>query len=131
MSHQGSFSRYSLLYADHHEPIAEENEIYRKAKFEALNNHVLRFSCAFQALVVEALRRGNNPKIFSFNRAAFLQRLESARSTLNDFYEGKISLIEAEAVLRPFVADTLNGIQVQNTTFITKEALLSIQKIKI
>lgn len=131
MSHQGSFSRYSLLYSDHHEPIANENEIYRKAKFEALNNHVLRFSCAFQALVVEALRSGKNPTIFSFNRAAFLQRLELVRSSLNDFYDGKISLIEAEAVLRPFVADALNGIQVQNTSFITKEALLSIQKIKI
>lgn len=111
--------------------VEEENEAFRKAKLEALNNQVLRFSCAVRALITEALRASNNALRFSFNRPAFESDLEALRPVLDSFYEGKISIFEAEHFLRPVVLDSLYGIPVANSSFLTKEALRSIEKIKI
>ena len=111
--------------------IDEENENFRKAKIEALNNQVLRFSCAIRGLIVETLKASNNSLKFSFNRVIFENDLEKLRPILDAFYDGKISIFEAEHFLRPVVINSLQGMPVMNTFFLTKEALLSIQRIKI
>lgn len=108
-----------------------ETEAFRVAKVEALTNHVLRFVSAIRGLVAEALSRNRKPILHSFDGTRLMEELEPTRPVLNDFYAGKTTLHEAESVLRPFVSESLRGLELPNTFSFTRDALRSIDRIRI
>lgn len=110
---------------------AAETEVCRLAKVDALTNHVLRFVGAIRGLVAQALSRNRKPILHSFDGVRFAQELESVRPILNGFYAGEIPLNKAESVLRPFVSESLRGLELPNTFSFTRDALRSIDRIRI
>ncbi len=113
------------------EESAAENEIWRIAKVEAINNHALRFSCAVKSALLYELKSRKLSTTTHFNGFQFQEDIKAVLPTLNGFCEGKISLSEAEVILVPFVSDSLRDMPQISAFFLTRQALRSIEKIKI